>query len=714
MTPARGRPEYPEVKRVPTTRVHHGQTFVDDFEWLRDADDPEVIAYLDAQNALTDALTADLAPLAAEIFGEIKARTKETDMSVPVRRGGYWSFVRTAEGQEYSRRCRVPIAAPDDWTPPTVSADTPLPGEQVLLDGNIEAQGHDFYSLGALAVSEDGTRLAYGADVTGDERYTLQIRDIATGEHIGGELTGLAPGAVWSRDGRYVFYQRVDDAWRPHEVWRHEVGTDGTGDVLVLTEPDERFWVTIGSTRSRRYIVAHIGSKDTAEVRVLDADDPTGEFRTVSPRREGVDYHVEHVVIGDEDRFLVLHNDGAVNFELASAPVDDPSALTTLVPHRPDVRLEDVDAFAGHVVLGYREGGLPRLAVAQMAPAESSTEDTAPSGAGLGPFVPVEFDEELFSVGLGKNPDFSAPRLRVVYESFVTPPRLLEIDVATGERTLLKATEVLGDYDPAEYVASRDWAVAADGTRVPVSIVRRRDTALPAPTLLYGYGSYETSLDPGFSVSRLSLLDRGVVFAIAHVRGGGELGRTWYEQGRLAAKPNTFTDFVTVARRLKEAGVAGPIVGSGGSAGGLLIGAVANLAPELFAGLQAVVPFVDPLTSMLDPSLPLTVVEWEEWGNPLADSAAYDVMAGYAPYENVTERAYPPIIALASLHDTRVMFTEAAKWVAQLQRSTTSDAPVLLKTEMKAGHGGVSGRYASWREIAFEHAWVLGTLGLAG
>ena len=684
------------AKQVPFERTHHGETVIDHYEWLRDKEDPEVIAFLEQQNEYTAARTAELADLRADIYGEIKSRTQETDMSVPTRRGQYWYYARTEEGKQYSLSARCPISDPDDWTPPTVEPGQPVPGEEILLDSNVEAEGTDFFSLGALSVSEDGTLLAYSVDNTGNERYTMRFKDLRTGDLLADEIADTAPGALWSLDGRHVFYQTVDEAWRPDTVWRHDLGA-GTPDVKVFHEPDEQYWVGIGGTRSDKYLMITIGSKITSEVWVLDAHDPTGEFSVVWPREEGVEYGVEHAVIEDRDCFLILHNANAENFELLEAPISDPTATRILVAHDTAVRLEDVDAFAGQLVLSYRREALPRLSI-------------APLTTGEPVFTEVAFDEELYSAGLGANPEWAAPRLRIGYTSFINPTEVFDLDVATGERTLLKRQQVLGDFDPADYEQRRDWATAPDGTKIPLSVIRRRGAADgPAPSLLYGYGSYESSNDPGFSISRLSLLDRGVVFVVAHIRGGGEMGRHWYDNGKTLTKKNTFTDFVAAARHLIDTGVtdAEHLVGEGGSAGGLLIGAVANMAPELFNGILAVVPFVDPLTSILDPSLPLTVIEWDEWGNPLADKEVYDYMRSYSPYENVAELPYPEILAVTSLNDTRVLFTEAAKWVARLQANTTGDAPILLKTEMKAGHGGVSGRYKQWEEVAFEYAWVL-------
>ena len=697
----------PVAKKIPSERTHHGDTFVDDYEWLRDKDDPEVIAYLEGQNAFTESHTAQLDGLRKDIFGEIKGRTQETDMSVPSRRGRFWYYARTEEGKQYAIRCRCPIADPDDWTPPEVTADASLPGEEILLDANVEADGHDFFSLGGLTVSDDGNWLAYSTDIVGDERYTLRFKDLRNGELLDDVIANTAGGAVWSADAKHVFYQTVDDAWRPDTVWRHDIGAD-SDDVRVFHEPDERFWVGMGSTRSDKYLMIGVGSKITTEVYVLAADDPTGVFRSVAPRVDGVEYSVEHAIIDGTDQFIIVHNeirDGvkAENFAIDIAPVDDPTDRRELIAHDRDRRIEDLDAFRDYLVLSYRRAALPKLAIADL-----RGIDGVPAFAD---FHEVEFREELCSAGLAANPEWVTPKLRIGYGSFVDPTEVLDLDVATGELVLLKRQPVLGGYDAADYVQTREWATAADGTRIPLSIVRRKtvDAERPAPLLLYGYGSYETSIDPSFSVSRLSLLDRGVVFVLAHVRGGGEMGRYWYDNGKTLTKKNTFTDFVDAARHLVDTQWTTPqqMVAEGGSAGGLLMGAVTNLAPELFNGILASVPFVDALTSILDPSLPLTVIEWDEWGNPLHDPDVYAYMRSYSPYENVEAKPYPPILALTSLNDTRVLFTEAAKWVARLQELSTSGNPILLKTEMSAGHGGVSGRYKQWEEVAFELAWIL-------
>ncbi len=692
----------PTPKRLDTRRVHHDDVFIDPYEWLRDKSDPEVIAHLEAENAHVEAQTAFQEPLRQKIFDEIKSRTKETDLSIPVRRGEWWYYGRSYEGKQYGVHCRCPVAGPDDWEPPVFDENTVIPGEQILLDENAEADGHDYFALGASSVSPDGNVLAFSVDTVGDERYTLRFKDL-TAETLRDaalypdRITGIGLGVTWAADNAVVYYTTVDESWRPDTVWRHRLGETGP-DEQVFCEPDERFWVAIGRTRSNAYILIAAGSSVTSEVRYADASDPQAEFTTVLPRRDGVEYSVEHAVIGGRDRFLILHNDGAPNFTLVEAPVEDPVAQTTLIPGRDDIRLEGVDAFAHHLVVHYRREGLPSL---QLWPIDD----------GYGTRDEISFDSELMASGLAGNPNWDSPRLRIGATSFVTPTRIYDIDLTNGERILLREQPVLGDYRREDYVERRDWAIAKDGTRIPISLIYRRDLKTPAPTVLYGYGAYESSEDPRFSIARLSLLDRGMIFAIAHVRGGGEMGRLWYERGKLLEKKNTFTDFITVASHLVDSGLTRPqnLVALGGSAGGLLMGAVANMAPGQFAGILAQVPFVDPLTTILDPSLPLTVTEWDEWGNPLADADVYSYMKSYSPYENVEAKEYPAILAMTSLNDTRVFYVEPAKWVAALRHAKTDPHPVLLRTQMAAGHGGISGRYERWKEAAFQYAWLLAT-----
>ncbi|GAA4759227.1 S9 family peptidase [Nocardioides endophyticus] len=701
----------PVADKRPTSTEIHGHTRTDDYEWLRDKDSPEVTAYLEDENAWTQDRTAHLADLRQAVFDGIKARTRETDLSVPTRNRGFWYYGRSFEGKEYGASCRVPVADPDDWTPPKPAEDTApdqpaLPGEQVLLDLDALAEGHEFFSLGGSSVSPSGTLLAYATDVVGDERYTIRVKDLATGQLHTDEIAGSLGGATWDRASEHFYYTTVDDSWRADKIWRHRLGTSQDEDVLVHHETDGRFWVGVGRTRTDRFLVIAAGSKTTSEYRFLDADDPDAGWQVFSERVEGLEYSLDHAVIAGEDVFLVMHNHTGADFELATAPIAPTPAAgwRPLIAHDPAVRLEDVDAFAGHLVVHQRSEGLTQLRILEL------------GDQGVADDYLVEFDHEIYTVGSSGNPGFHQPVVRLGYTTMAVPPSVYDYDVRSRSLTLLRRSPVLGGYDPADYEEHRLWAVADDGERIPVSIVARKGRTGTVPTLLYGYGAYETSIDPYFSIARLALLDRGAAFAIAHVRGGGEMGRRWYDDGKLFNKQHSFSDFVACARHLVEAGwsTADSLVAEGGSAGGLLMGAVANQAPEQFAGIVAQVPFVDALTTMLDATLPLTVTEYDEWGNPEADPAVYDYMASYAPYDNVAAVDYPPILAETSLNDTRVLYVEPAKWVARLRATAVGRQDFLLRTEMSAGHGGVSGRYKSWHDRAFTLAWILDRMGLAG
>lgn len=691
----------------------HGRLRVDEYDWLRDKDSPEVRAHLEAENAWTEHRTSHLAGLRTQIFEEIKARTLETDLSVPIRRRGWWYYSRSFEAREYGASCRVPVGDPADWTPPVpaedASPDRPaLPGEQVLLDLNELAEGHDFFSLGGSAISLDGSLLAYATDTTGDERYTVRVKDLATGALLPDVVIGTLGHVTWDPDGASFYYCTVDDSWRADRVWRHRLGTDQSLDELVFHEPDPRFWVGVGRSRDDRFLMVATGSKTTSEWLVRDTADPESTFVVFSPRREGLEYNLEPAVISGRPVFLVLHNASGADFELSVAPTTPtpPEQWRTMIGHDPAVRLEDVDAFSGHLVVHQRSQGLTQLRILEL------------GDAGVSADYLVEFDQEVYTISSGANPSFDQPVVRLGYASMTVPPSVYDYRVASRELTLLRRAPVLGGYEPGDYEEHRLWAPARDGARVPISLVCRRGAgaAGPVPTLLYGYGAYETSMDPYFSIARLSLLDRGAAFAIAHVRGGGEMGRHWYDDGKLDHKPNTFNDFVDCARHLVASGWSVPssLVAEGGSAGGLLVGAALNQAPELFAAAATAVPFVDVLTSMLDSSLPLTAAEYEEWGNPEADPHAYDLIASYAPYENVAETDYPPILAETSLHDTRVLYVEPAKWIARLRATAVGRRDFLLRTQMSAGHGGVSGRYQAWEDRAFTLAWILDRMGLAG
>jgi oligopeptidase B len=710
----------PSAPRRPHIVSAHGDDREDPWFWLRQREDPEVLAYLEAENAYTEDEAAPLAALRLGLFEEMKARIKETDMSVPTRRGPWWYYTRTEEGKDYGIHCRRPARARQELPP----AGEPGQEEQILLDENALADGSEYFAIGSAAVSHDHRWLAYSTDHRGDEKYELRFRPLDTEVRAAPEaVPDTGYGLAWSAAADYVFYVRLDEAQRPFQVWRHQLGSEPAGDVLVFEEPDRRFSLATGSTRDTAYVLIGLHSTNTSEWLAIASADPLGAPRVVLPRREGIEYTVDHLTPagGDDSWFLALTNEDAQDFRVLAVPDDalgldeEAAAWREVVAHRPGTRVEDVDAFSRALVLSERAEAQTQLRVLPL------PEGNPFAGELLGSGWIVPSTESPSSTWLGANPEPDAPVLRIGRMSLVTPSSVLQITLAEREETLLKQEPVLGDFDASRYTTYREWAVAPDGTRVPLSVVHRKDLELPAPFVLYGYGAYEMSIDPSFSPHRLSLYDRGVAFAIAHVRGGGEMGRAWYEDGRIEHKANTFTDFIACARRLLDAGIARPgrLVGRGASAGGLLIGAVANQAPELFRALVAEVPFVDCVTTMLDDELPLTVGEWEEWGNPLADESAYRRMLTYSPYDNVTgqnpdgsPRTYPDLFVTGGLNDPRVAYWEPAKWVAKL-RALSPSTRVLLKTELGAGHGGPSGRYEAWKEEALVYAFLLDVLGLA-
>jgi oligopeptidase B len=696
----------PSPERRPVELIAHGDLRIDDWFWLRDKDDPAVIAHLTQENAYTEGQMAGTSALQAELFDEIVARIEETDLSVPARKGPWLYYSRTVEGSSYSIHCRRPVGTED--------GDEAAGGEVILLDENLLAEGHDYFAVGTFSVSPDHERLVYSTDTSGGERYAMRVVDLATGAASPEVIEDTSYGVAWANDSATLFYVRVDDAMRPHQLWRHRVGDEPGGDVLVHEEPDDRFYLGVRRTKDDRFVLMGMDSKTTSETWALDADHPLDPFTVIEPRRQGIEYQVDHdrgdASLGRPSRFLIVTNDGAEDFRLMEAPDAAPGRdhWREVIPARPGVRLDGVDPFARHLVVYEREGGETRIRVID---------------ADTGQARVVPQPESPSTVWGGANPEYDSTTLRYGYTSLTTPTSVYDLDLITGETELRKRQPVLGDFDPGRYRTERRWATADDGTQIPLSLVYRSDlTPGPggAPCLLYGYGSYEVSIDPTFSSLRLSLLDRGFVFVIAHVRGGGEMGRHWYEEGKLAAKPNTFTDFIACARSLIADGLTSPtrLVARGGSAGGLLMGAAANLAPDLFAAVVAEVPFVDCLTTILDETLPLTVLEWEEWGNPVEDPSIYAVMKSYSPYDNVRSVddsdvpvRYPAVLATAGLSDPRVGYWEPAKWVAKL-RAANPENRVLLKTELGAGHGGPSGRYDSWRDEAFVYAFILDVLGL--
>jgi oligopeptidase B len=731
-------PAAPVAKKVPTQREHHGDTFVDPYEWLRHKEDPEVVAHLAAENAYTEAVTAGQQPLRDAIFDEIKRRTQETDLSVPARKDGWWYYSRTVEGAQYPVYCRVRAAAPDDnargagahegggglsgWTPPAVVPGTPVDGEQVLLDGNAEAEGRPFFALGGASVTRDGNLYAYAVDHAGDETFTLRIKDLRTGGHLPEVIEGVFYGLEFDPEGSRLFYMVADESWRPYQVRVHVLGTPVSEDAVLYEEDDVAQWTGIDLSSDRRWLLVGIGNSEYSETRMLDLTDPGAELQLVLDREERILHTAEPFEHGGRTRVLLTHNGRSGGSE-GSAPNNMLSLVdlsetvkplgeqrwTTLIPHDEEVKVEGADVTATHLVVTLRRDTVSTVRFAPLADAvEAADAGRAPS------FVEPRFGEELYTAGGGVT-EYGAPVARLSYTSYVTPPRVYDYVLATGELLLRKETPVLGGYDPADYVAERAWAEAEDGTPVPLSVVRRasvrRDGSNPA--LVYGYGSYEVSMDPAFAVARLSLLDRGIVFVVAHIRGGGELGRRWYDAGKKLSKKNTFTDFVAATDWVASSGWADPqrIACMGGSAGGLLIGAVLNLAPEKYAAAVAQVPFVDALTTILDPELPLSALEWEEWGNPIEDAEVYEYMKSYTPYENVHPAPYPKIAAVTSFNDTRVLYVEPAKWVQALREATTSGQPIVLKTEMDAGHGGASGRYEAWKDRAWDYAFIADALG---
>jgi oligopeptidase B len=674
--------EPPLALRSPQVVRIHGRELVDDYGWLRNKDDPRVRAYLEAENAYTRAVMQSTEAFQESLYREMLARIKETDMGVPYRFGAFEYYSRTEAGKDYPiycRRCRI------DGAP-----------EEIILDANVLAEGHEFFSLGALAVSPDANLLAYSTDVTGFREFTLYVKDLKSGQLLA-ERIEKTRSVAWASDSATLFYVQEDAAKRAWRLYRHVLGS--VDDALVFEEGDVRFSIGVQRSRSRAWIFVGSHSATTSEVYCIPADQPHAALRLIAPRTPEHEYHVDH----RGDLFYIVTNDRGRNFRLVSAPVSDPRPQnwTEVIPQREDVMLEDVELFARHSVVHERSGGFPRLRIVSFETGEAH---------------PVEFPEPAYSVYGTGNAEFDSDTFRFAYESLVTPDSVFDYDMNTRSRKLLKQEEVLGGYDSTRYASELTYASSPDGTPVPVSMVYRKDRRQPGPQplLLTGYGAYGFPSDVHFSSTRLSLLDRGVIFAIAHVRGGGEMGKKWHDQGRMLAKKNTFTDFIAAAEHLvaRRYTSSSQLVIEGGSAGGLLMGAVVNRRPDLFKAVVAEVPFVDMINTMLDASLPLTTGEYEEWGNP-QDPEFFEYMLSYSPYDNIEPKAYPAILVETSLNDSQVMYWEPAKYVAKLRATKTDDNPVLLKINMDAGHGGASGRYDYLREIAFTYTFILWQNGLA-
>ena len=675
----------PSAEKQPQVLELHGDRRIDDYFWLRDIENNKAIAYLEAENAYTEAMMQHTEALQTKLYNEMLARIQETDLSVPFRKDDYYYYSRTEEGKAYPIFCRK-----------KGSLDAP---EEVLLDQNELAQGHEFFSLGVFQISPNHEILAYSTDTSGSEQYTLFFLDLNTFQLYSESIPETYFSLTWGNDNQTVFYTKINAANRPYQLFRHTLKTPTTEDVLIYHEPDDIYNLDVGKTRSEAYILMILSSSITTEIHYLDADNPTGNFQIIHPRTTGMEYDVEH----HSDYFYIVTNDEATNFKLVKTPVATPNKENwqTVIPHREDVMLSGVSLFSNHLVIYERKAGLETARVQNLSTGKENN---------------ITFPEPTYTFSEGNNPEFNTNILRFSYTSLITPLSVFDYDMEADKRELKKETEVLGGYDKSHYKSEWLMATAKDGTQVPISIVYKQGTKKDGKNPLYltGYGSYGYSYPVMFSSTRLTLLDRGIVYAIAHIRGGEEMGRKWYEDGKFLQKKNTFTDFIACAEYLidEKWTQSDRLVISGGSAGGLLMGAVINMRPELFKVVVADVPFVDVVTTILDTSLPLSAMEWEEWGNP-NDKVYYDYMKSYSPYDNVEAKDYPDMLITAGLNDSRVKYWEPAKWTAKLRELKTDNNILLLKTNMSAGHGGASGRYESLKELAFDYAFILDRLGLA-
>lgn len=674
----------PVAKTDSKTDTVHGEERIDNYFWLREKSNTEVIEYLEAENRYTEAMMQHTEDFQEQLYQELLGRIQETDLSVPEKMGDYYYYTRTEEGKQYPIYCRKRGSLEAE--------------EEILLDQNALAEGHEYLELGVYKISPNHQLLAYSTDTTGGESYTLYVKDLNTGQLLADQIPNTYYSVEWANDNQTLFYTTLDAAKRPYKLHRHQLGSDPAADALIYHETDESFFLDVSKTRSKAYLLMELENINTSEVHYLEADQPTSDFTVISPRQSELEYSVEH----HGDQFLIVTNVDAVNFKLMRAAVSDPSRENweEIIPHREAVKLDSVSAFHNHLVISEREDGLQKIRVRNF----TTDEEHA-----------VDFPEPVYMVRQGRNPEFDTNTLRFNYASLVTPMSVFDYAMDARTRELKKQDEVLGGYDPSLYESERIFAKATDGTAIPISLVYKKGLVKDGgnPLLLYGYGSYGINSEPYFSSNRLSLLDRGFIYAIAHIRGGEEMGRAWYENGKLLHKRNTFTDFIACAEHLiaEKYTVSNKIVIQGGSAGGLLMGAVTNMRPELFEIVIAKVPFVDVVNTMLDASIPLTVIEYDEWGNP-NEKKFYDYIKSYSPYDNIEAKEYPHILVTAGLNDPRVHYWEPAKWTAKLRALKTGDNQLLLKTEMGAGHGGPSGRYDYLREIAFEYAFIFDLLGI--
>ena len=672
----------PEAPKKEKALAIHGDIRQDPYYWLNDRDNPEVIAYLNEENAYLDTIMSHTKLFQEKLYNEMIGRIKQTDMSVPYKENGYFYVTRYEEGQEY------PIHSRRQGT-----MDAP---EEIMLDVNVLAKGFDYYAIAGRAVSPDNKLLAYGEDTLSRRIYTLRIKNLANGRMLPDVIPNTSGSAVWAADNKTIYYATKDETLRVNKIWKHTLGTPISNDKLIFEEKDPTYGTFVYKTKSKKYIVIGSYSTLSQEYRILEAADPDGEFRMFQPRKRGLEYGIDH----HGDFWYVRTNKDALNFRLMKTPETSTTEdnWTEVIPHRPDVLLEGIEVFLDYIVLSERKAGITQLRVMPNAGEEHY----------------IAFEEDAYVAGVSVNPEFDTDVLRFNYQSLTTPNTTYDYNMHSREKIFLKQQEVLGGFNPSDYRGTRIMAKARDGVDIPVSIVYHKDTPLDgtSPCLLYGYGSYGYSLDPSFSMTRLSLLNRGFVYAIAHIRGGEEMGRQWYEDGKLLKKKNTFTDFIDAGKFLAAGKYADSkrLYAMGGSAGGLLVGAVMNMEPGMWAGVIAAVPFVDVVTTMLDESIPLTTGEFDEWGNP-KQKEYYDYMKSYSPYDNVVAQHYPPLLVTTGLHDSQVQYWEPAKWVARLREMKTDDNPLLLHTNMEAGHGGASGRFRQFKEIALQYAFLLDLAG---
>lgn len=674
----------PVAERIAKIDTLNGVERTDHYFWLRDKSDSNAIAYLEAENAYTEAMMEDTRELQDSVYEELIGRIKETDLSVPTRKGDYFYYSRTEEGKDYRIYCRKKgnLEAPED----------------ILLDVNQLAEGLNYCDLGVYEVSPDHNLLAYGIDSTGGEKFTVYFKDLRTGDALADHIDNVGYSLEWANDNKTIFYTTRGEANRPDKVWRHTLGSDARSDQMLFFEEDERMFVGLGATKDRAFLMIEIGSHTTTECHYLDANDGNGKFKVFTPRVQDVEYYTFH----HGKTFYIVTNENAMNFKLMQVSDAKPAKdnWQELVAHREDVKLDYLSMFKDHMAVTERAEGLPRIQIRNLTTGENHY---------------IEWPEPVYSFSVHSNPEFNSTKLRYTYQSLTTPRTVYDYDMNTKEWDLLKEYEVLGGFDKNNYQAERVFATASDGTQIPISLVYRKGMKKETgnPFYLYVYGAYGHSMDPYFSSNRITLLDRGFVFGLAHVRGGGEMGRKWYDQGKMKQKMNTFTDLIACSEYLINENFTSKdqLIIAGGSAGGLTVGAAVNMRPDLFKVVIADVPFVDVVNTMLDESIPLTVIEFEEWGNPKIKEY-YDYMIQYSPYDNVKKHAYPAMLVTTSLNDPRVAFWEPAKWVAKLRYNKTDDNPLLLKTNMGAGHGGASGRYERYREMAFEYAFILKQFGI--